>query len=378
MAPPAAIVVQVRRSLDDATARKWSNNDILYDINEGGQYLQNLLKVLKCRRSLSSVANQREYALPTDMKEILEMEFYDEGSIHKVQGMNYDTYREYKAQRTGSIPYIYSVIPNESKILIEPVCNSAADTTTLGADLTAVATSMTVASNASFYDEGRVIIDSEVIGYTGKTSTTTLTGLTRGLEGTTAATHSSAATVTERDIMLYGVYGLSDFEMRKYYTTGTGSVTFTYGSVTVTGTSVTWSNNVAAGDYIAYTTNATQVVPTKWYAISSVPDTSTLVLTSAYAESTTASSNYIVSSPNPFPNEYDALLRTYARARALEKSNSMKEADREWAIFGSQVSAIKNRLTSSDVLIVQRGRYEGRIRDSQRFRANLGDKYPIV
>ena len=65
-----------------------------------------------------------------------------------------------------------------------------------GSGMTASATSVTVDSSANFETEGYLLIDSEIIQYTGKTSTT-FTGLLRGLFGTTATTHADNATVTE-------------------------------------------------------------------------------------------------------------------------------------------------------------------------------------
>lgn len=68
-------------------------------------------------------------------------------------------------------------------------------TTTLNGALTNNATTITVTSTTNFDTTGTLLIDSERIPYTGKTSTT-FTGCTRGGEGSTAATHSTGATVT--------------------------------------------------------------------------------------------------------------------------------------------------------------------------------------
>lgn len=65
-----------------------------------------------------------------------------------------------------------------------------------GSNMSASATSVTVDSAASFTSTGYLLIGTEIIEYTGKTSTT-FTGLTRGLFGTTAAIHNDDATVTE-------------------------------------------------------------------------------------------------------------------------------------------------------------------------------------
>jgi hypothetical protein len=67
---------------------------------------------------------------------------------------------------------------------------------TLSSSINTSVTSLTMASSTSFASSGTVIIGSELITYTGN-SGGTLTGLTRGANGTTAASHSSGATVTD-------------------------------------------------------------------------------------------------------------------------------------------------------------------------------------
>ena len=69
-------------------------------------------------------------------------------------------------------------------------------TSTLSSSINASVTSLTMASSSSFPSSGTVIVGSELITYTGN-SGGTLSGLTRGANGTTAATHSSGATVTD-------------------------------------------------------------------------------------------------------------------------------------------------------------------------------------
>ncbi len=69
-------------------------------------------------------------------------------------------------------------------------------TSTLSSSINTSVTSLTMASSTSFPSSGTVLIDNELITYTGN-SGGTLSGLTRGASGTTAATHSSGATVTD-------------------------------------------------------------------------------------------------------------------------------------------------------------------------------------
>jgi len=76
--------------------------------------------------------------------------------------------------------------------------SSSAITTTLNGAVNSSVTTITVTSAASFTSKGFVVIDSETIYYTGKTSTT-LTGCIRGASGTTAASHNDSATVSQTD-----------------------------------------------------------------------------------------------------------------------------------------------------------------------------------
>jgi len=69
-------------------------------------------------------------------------------------------------------------------------------TSTLSSGINASVTTLTMASASSFPSSGTVIISNELITYTG-VSSNTLTGLTRGANGTTAASHSSGATVSD-------------------------------------------------------------------------------------------------------------------------------------------------------------------------------------
>jgi hypothetical protein len=69
-------------------------------------------------------------------------------------------------------------------------------TSTLSSSINTSVTSLTMASSTSFPSSGTVQIDSELITYTSN-SGGTLSGLTRGALGTTAASHSSGATVTD-------------------------------------------------------------------------------------------------------------------------------------------------------------------------------------
>lgn len=150
-------------------------------------------------KSFSSVANQWEYTLATNAFKLFDATF-------KTQPLAVtDTVRfgmlRWDTDVTGDPTHI-SIWNDKARIY--PYISSSAETTTLGAAITtATETSFTVADNSGLPIQGKGIIDSEVFSWTGKTSTTALTGITRGEEGTTAATHSNGATLTERDFIYH-------------------------------------------------------------------------------------------------------------------------------------------------------------------------------
>lgn len=78
----------------------------------------------------------------------------------------------------------------------ESIYRATGGSTALNGSIDAVVTTITVFSTANFSDTGTILIGSEQITYTGKTSTT-FTGCTRGANSTSAASHADDATVTQ-------------------------------------------------------------------------------------------------------------------------------------------------------------------------------------
>ena len=101
---------------------------------------------------------------------------------------------------------------------------------TLNGGITATATSLVLTSAASFPTTGGIIrIDSEDISYTG-VSTNTLTGLVRGVNGTTAAIHNTGANVGAYTVTITDV-GYNPF-IGDYLTITGGSA---FGGITLSG-----------------------------------------------------------------------------------------------------------------------------------------------
>ena len=82
----------------------------------------------------------------------------------------------------------------------------SATATTVNEALDASETTITLTSATAFPTAGTILVDSELITYTGK-STNDLTGCTRGASGSTAATHSNGATAT--DASDFGGWGVA-------------------------------------------------------------------------------------------------------------------------------------------------------------------------
>jgi len=195
---------KVRRLLDELDDRKLTDKMIDDALNDGQRDIahQTFWSFYEVERSFSSVANQFAYDIPSTVQKIHNVVFDTQPLIMK----NWSWWKlaHWDTDQTSADP-THAVIFN-NQMLVWPRPTSSASTTTLGAAISSTtATTITVAATSSFNrgDYYRFIVDSEVIYATGSTSTT-FTGCLRGQEGTTAATHSDGATVTERDIVYSG------------------------------------------------------------------------------------------------------------------------------------------------------------------------------
>jgi len=97
---------------------------------------------------------------------------------------------------------------NTSFNFLDSQLSYSGGTSTLNGNISNSATTVTVASGTSFTSSGKIKIDGEIITYTGK-STNDLTGCTRGTQSTTAAAHTSGATVKQ---VVNAVSGLNHLE----------------------------------------------------------------------------------------------------------------------------------------------------------------------
>src|SRR5882672_8236775 len=83
-----------------------------------------------------------------------------------------------------------------STFSLTPTLYAPLSLTATNAALTAASASIPVVNTAGYAPHGRVLVDAELINYSGNTATS-FTGLTRGAGGTTAAAHASGAAVSQ-------------------------------------------------------------------------------------------------------------------------------------------------------------------------------------
>ena len=176
-----------------------SDDDIIDELNEKQRdvYHERLWSFGEEIFSFSSVASTSDYSLSTRIApgKVHTLKF-DSQPLVKLNNNRWEMLH-WDSNSTGD-PSHFSVFGN--RLRVWPIGTSAATSTTLNGNITATDTSITLTSTSGFRDPGRVIIDSEVISYD-RIITTQLLGCRRGLEGTTAASHTDTTTVTERDFL---------------------------------------------------------------------------------------------------------------------------------------------------------------------------------
>lgn len=193
------MIRMVRRHLGEESYRFITDEDIIEELNEKQRDVahERLWPFYETIFSTSSVAYQRAYDIDANVVPG-KVHFVAVGSepMAKIDDARFQSF-QWDTARTGDATHVRVW---NNKLEFYPLTTSSAQTTTLNGALTAAATSITVASTSGFSPSGRIIIDSEVIAYSA-TSSTQFLGCTRGVEETTAATHTDTTTVTERDII---------------------------------------------------------------------------------------------------------------------------------------------------------------------------------
>lgn len=376
---PAAIVIQARRLLGDAATESWTDAELFFHLNQAAIDIQAQTSLAKIRRSFSLTANGREVALDDEIAEpVWRGLIYREGEEHRI--LRYDPPEKFFASRTitSEIPERWTFMDDERQILLWPTPDTAAPASTLSGAHNATVTTFTLVSVANFADHGRALVNSEVIEWVGRDATAnTLTGVTRGLEGTTAASHSDTNAITERNIMVYGLRRIREMEWRKLYTAGT--VTTVNGNVAVTGASTAWNiaENARVGDYFG-TRPTVQEMPRQFFRITAIGGATSLTLAQTWPfAGGGGTEQHVISDPFIFPNYADTALLSYVLWKTVQSQASRTAqalSDRYGRDYGVAISAIKKRLAKSDEILIPT-RAVGRHREHEAF---LSGDHPTV
>ena len=155
--------------------------------------------------SLAAVADQYNYDVASNFDTMKSIVYK---RLHRLIPVTYEQWILSTENPSSGTPRVYVI--HEGNVKMQPATSDVAPTTTLNGAITdAAAVSITLTSTSSLETRGRVIVDDEVIDYQNVSSTQILL-CTRGVEGTTAATHSNGATVTAREIEYTYYKALSD------------------------------------------------------------------------------------------------------------------------------------------------------------------------
>lgn len=191
---------KVRRLLDEPDETTIADDEITEELNMAQKLIahKRLWTFYQKTKSLSTVADQFEYALASDCFKLYKANFETQ-PLAIIDMHKWDIYR-WDADVNGD-PTHLAMWRRKAKVYPYPSDGAAATAIDDSGDITSSDTTITVDDASVFSEQGRIIIDSEVISYTGITSGTDLTGCTRGEEGTTAASHLDNAVVTARDVV---------------------------------------------------------------------------------------------------------------------------------------------------------------------------------
>jgi len=112
-------------------------------------------------------------------------------------GIEYSTRQYFNGSACSSLNNAGVAVGSaNSTFSLTPTLYAPLSLTATNAALTAASASIPVVNTAGYAPHGRVLVDAELINYSGNTATS-FTGLTRGAGGTTAAAHASGAAVSQ-------------------------------------------------------------------------------------------------------------------------------------------------------------------------------------
>lgn len=202
MTTASAIITQIRlRYGDSDTAPEFLTTDrCLTWLDQANNSFIEILLPLRRKKTYPVVANQESFDLPSDYV-ILEVATVSQSLRHQLKYLTPVEFDRMKTtgKRTGW-PQYYTF--QDAKLYVWPFFSTASTSTAVVGSLasTVSATAFSVTSTTGLRNYGRIILGTqEEIEYT-TVATGYISGVTRGVGGTTASVHASNAVVQQTDL----------------------------------------------------------------------------------------------------------------------------------------------------------------------------------
>lgn len=199
MSTASAIITQCRLRLGDTAGDYLTTDRALAWLDEANNAFVEILYPLRRTKSFTVAVGQESFSLPDELL-ILEVVVVTQAQRHKVDYRNPVEFDRMKTAGRLTYPPQYWTIKDQ-KLYIWPMFPVASKAVAVTGSLASSvsASTFSLASTGNLRDYGRAIIGTqEEIEYTTKGSDY-ISGVTRGLGGTTASVHSSNAVVTQTD-----------------------------------------------------------------------------------------------------------------------------------------------------------------------------------
>ncbi len=199
----STIRANLRIRLIESTAQFYTDAELTTYINQGYREFCRKTEMIERVKAYPMVANQYDYTLPSNIIKVsslwwldqYELELLDEKEFYFAHGSSFP-------QAFGDRPRDFRIFPYNTKIRLGGYPSSASDASTINGAHNTTVTTIAVTSLTSFPSRGYAIInDLEQIQYYA-TSGNNLTQVTRGADGTTAASYTNES-IKEAPLLLY-------------------------------------------------------------------------------------------------------------------------------------------------------------------------------
>jgi len=216
VATATSILDNIRLRFGDASANFITSTLGVSWLNKALEETVLSLMPLRRLKGTDVATNQEAFSIPSDAI-MMELVYHAKSQRRLVSRRGRDEFFARKQQIDNALsdyPTIWTEF--EDKVYVWPRYSGKSSTTAASGAITSTSSTVSVATTSSLQSTGRVKINSEEMEYT-NVSTGNIKGVTRGVGGTSAASHASGDTVTQMDLlMLY---------RRQHASIGTGGET---------------------------------------------------------------------------------------------------------------------------------------------------------